>query len=471
MRMRAKFVLVFVATVLMVAGPIVSQAKYVDAAPSVSVEQGSIQQISCATGSNCVGVGQIENGSGWHPFIFETDSNGKSHVVPLTGPVNVTQRVSGVSTGTNVDIDAVSCASSVDCVAGGYFTDANGVPQAFLVEESHGMWKRSQVVASNLNVDSAGSHSTTGPSFVGVTSVSCPRAGDCAVVGNYVDGVGNHLAFLVLEKHKVWGKAKEIGASLDGGSGAQLTVVSCARASNCVAGGTFDDPNGASQAFLVEESSGVWGKAFKVGQRSDAGMSSSINSISCSKNGDCVAGGQEGDKVGKQQAFAVEEVDGVWHHATEVVNKLNAGGIAAVTSVACAEVGSCVAGGYFETSNGYQQAFIVSQNGGVWSKGTSVANQLNVEGRATINSVSCFKVGFCEGGGQYQNRNGGQQAFVVGESHGAWQTATEVAGNLNQGGLASVSSVECTKKNACVAAGEYSPPQGNFKGFVLTGLQ
>jgi hypothetical protein len=465
-----KLIAFFATTALLVAGSVGFQSALVGAAQSTSIEAGSIQQISCAKDGACVGVGEITNGSGWHPFIFEKIGNRASHIEPLKGPVNATQHVDGVSTGFNVYVNAVSCSGPTDCVAGGSYTDTNGIPQPFIVEERGGEWKSTQEIAGNLNVDSEGSQSMTGPPEVSVTSISCSQVTDCVVVGNYVDGVGNNLAFRAVEKQGVWGRAKEVGASLDGGAGAQLTVVSCGSSSDCVAGGSFTDRNGNPRAFLQDERGGVWGNAFAVGGRSDAGgEGSTINSISCVKNGDCVAGGQEEDDAGKQQAFVEEEMGGVWRRAREVAAGLNLGGIAAIESISCSAVGSCVAGGYFETSDGYQQAFVVSQTNGAWSPGKSVAAQLNVEGKATINAVSCVKAGYCEGGGEYQDRNGNRQAFIVDETHGAWQSATEVAGNLNGGGNASVSSVVCMKRFTCTAAGPYLSLQGNIEGFIVTG--
>src|SRR5690242_16865878 len=64
---------------------------------------------------------------------------------------------------------------------------------------------------------------------------------------------------------------------------------------------------------------------------------------------------------------------------------------------------------------------------------------------AEVNSVSCASAGNCAAGGDYTDRGGHDQGFVVGERNGRWGAAIEVPGlaALNVGGFAQVMSVSC----------------------------
>ena len=87
--------------------------------------------------------------------------------------------------------------------------------------------------------------------------------------------------------------------------------------------------SGWAQAFVVDERFGSWGNAIEV-----PGMATLDNhgfakviSVSCASAGNCAAGGRYKDGSGNQ-AFVVDEKNGVWHHAIAgpALAALNAGG-------------------------------------------------------------------------------------------------------------------------------------------------
>jgi len=84
--------------------------------------------------------------------------------------------------------------------------------------------------------------------------------------------------------------------------------------------------------------------------------------VSCSSAGNCSAGGAYEAASSHSEAFVVSEVNGVWGKAEEVPGTaaLNAGGQAAITSVSCSPAGYCSAGGAYLNASGQQQAFVVS---------------------------------------------------------------------------------------------------------------
>ena len=175
------------------------------------------------------------------------------------------------------------------------------------------------------------------------------------------------------EVNGVWGKAEAVPGSiaLNKGNNASVSSVSCASAGNCSAGGFYgvtpatSRSDGTTQAFVASEVNGVWGKAEAVPgiKALNKGGGAEIDSVSCASAGNCSAGGGYAGSR-NSQAFVVGETDGVWGKAETVpgIKALNKGGIAGINSLSCAAPGNCSAGGqYFDTSGRFQ-GFVVSES-------------------------------------------------------------------------------------------------------------
>ncbi len=95
------------------------------------------------------------------------------------------------------------------------------------------------------------------------------------------------------------------------------------------------------------------------------GGSAGVTSVSCAPAGNCAAGGGHRDRGGHHQRFVAVERDGHWGMAIEVpgLGALNAGGNAEITSMSCAPAGTCAAGGDYTDRSGISQGFVVSQTG------------------------------------------------------------------------------------------------------------
>ena len=203
---------------------------------------------------------------------------------------------------------------------------------------------------------------------------------------------------------------------------------------------------------------GVAGSAMLTG-----GRFGSVNSVSCGAPGECAAGGSYKDGPDfDSQAFVVNETNGVWGKAIEVPGtaRPNADDYAKVDSVSCAAAGECAAGGSYINRTGARQAFVVSETNGSWGKAIEVPGTatLNKGGFAELDSVSCVAAGECAAGGSYTNRTGAREAFVVSETNGGWGKAIKVPGTaaVNTGGKAEVNSVSCAASGECIAGGYYT---------------
>jgi hypothetical protein len=397
------------------------------------------------------GVAVASGSNGW----------GTAREVPGTAALNQ---------GGEAGVASVSCAAAGNCSAGGSYTDSSGRIQAFVVSQVGGTWHPAIEVPGTAALNQGG--------VAVVASVSCASAGNCSAGGDYRDGHGLTQAFVVGEAHGTWGKAEQVPglAALNTGGLGLLVSLSCGSAGNCSAGGRYSDSSANSQAYVVSEVNGTWGKAEEVPGLAalNAGGFAAANSVSCGAAGNCSAGGLYTDGSGHTLAFVVSEAHGTWRTATNVpgLAALNTGGSAVTVSVSCASAGNCGAGGGYTDSSGHGQAFVVSEVNGTWRTATRLPGvaALNAGGNAQVTAVSCASAGDCGAVGGYTDGSGHAQAFVASEMNGTWRTAEEVPGlaALNAGGNAAIASVSCASAGHCGAAGRYKDSAHHIQVFVVS---
>ena len=300
----------------------------------------------------------------------------------------------------------------------------------------------------------------------GVTAISCPFADNCSAAGVYTDAAGINQSFVADEVDGGWGDAIEVPGlgALNTGGQAAITSLSCASPGNCAAGGYYDyqpsSDSEVSQAFVVSEVNGVWDSAVPVAVTVNAGDDAQVQSVSCGSAGDCVAGGFYAYDSGLYQAFVVDSSNGTWGAeigVPGVSGGLNMTGFAEVNAVSCSSAGNCSIGGDYADGDFAIQAFVDDETGGTWGTAIAVpgAIDLNAGDEASVDAISCSSPGNCGAGGAYGDAGGNNQAFVVAESGGRWDEATEVGAALNTSGNAAVSTISCTGPGDCSAAGLY----------------
>jgi hypothetical protein len=361
----------------------------------------------------------------------------------------------------------VSCASAGNCSAGGFYASSRTQDQAFVVDETDGTWGIAHEVAAALNKGGEAQ----------ITSVSCAAPGNCSAGGFYASSRTQrgpaYQAFVVDETGGIWGTAHEVAAALNKGGGAQLSSVSCAAPGNCGAGGFYTGIGAVQHAFVVSEAKGVWGTAAKVpGTMYTKHLISAVTSVSCASAGNCSAGGYAPNSAFPDfgEGFVVAETNGVWGRAKEIPG-VAAPNQAAITSVSCASAGNCGVGGSYETESTpgpVDQALVADEAHGTLGPAKEVAVALNKNGFARINSVSCPSAGNCSAGGFYSGAK--LQAFVVGETNGAWGNAEKVPGiaALNTGGDAQITSMSCASPGNCSAGGFYTGSGVTRHAFVVS---
>jgi hypothetical protein len=333
----------------------------------------------------------------------------------------------------------------------------------FVVGETHGTWGKAEQVPGIAALDTG--------NLSWIYSVSCASAGDCGAGGYYTDSAGHAQAFVVDEKNGIWGTAQEVPgtAAFNRGGFARVNSVSCASAGNCSAGGSYSDDNFGEQAFVVNEKNGIWGTAQEVPGTAalNTDDDAAVTGISCTSAGTCGAGGYYGSTGFTTSAFVVNETNGTWGIAQKVPHTPDASrsGGEGFVSMSCTSAGNCGAGGIKLDSSSKFHAFVLNETNGTWSAAHTVRGTSN----GGIGPLSCAAAGNCSAGGDYRQSRHHDEAFVVDETNGTWGSAQEVPGiaALNVGGLASVYDISCASRGHCSAVGNYVNGSGHDEAFVV----
>jgi hypothetical protein len=251
----------------------------------------------------------------------------------------------------NAEVISVSCGAAGSCAAGGYYTDRRHHRQGFVAAERHGRWGPAIGVPGLAALNTGGR--------AGVSSVSCPSAGNCAAAGVYIDRRDQAGGFAVSQRNGHWTTAVYLpGLKPSTDVGVEVDSVSCVRAGGCAAVGTYGEAYGAG--FVSVERHGRWGRAEYLIL---GGRFSGASSVSCAPAGNCAAGGSYSDDTGGiVQGAVVIGRHGRWGGQSDVpgLKALNKGKDAAVTTVTCPPAGRCVAGGVYLDRHGHFQAFVTT---------------------------------------------------------------------------------------------------------------
>lgn len=320
-----------------------------------------LPSVSCASAGNCTAVGGYldnSNNTGQGLLLTETSGTWSSGVAPAL-PANA-------ATDQGAFLTSVSCTSAGNCGAVGVYNDNSAVSQGLLLSETAGSW------ATGTEAPLPANASTTNPG-VSITSVSCSSTGNCSAVGYYDDNntPPKSQGLLLTETAGSW--ATGVEATLPGNATTtapgplySLGSVSCASAGNCSAVGVYTDNSGNGWGLLLTEKAGVWAAGLEAALPANAITSQqfvSLNSVSCPSVGNCVAVGSYNLGQDQSTGLLLTETAGSW--ATGVEATLPANGYptdnVALNSVSCPAVGNCSAVGWYEgNSTGGNQGLLLA---------------------------------------------------------------------------------------------------------------
>jgi hypothetical protein len=415
--------------------------------------------------------------------MFERVTRASAAVLAVAaGPVLAAAPAAAVSAplggSTYGQIDSISCASAGNCAAVGNMNPPSQ-KVLFVVNEKRGVWGTAEAVP--------GLAALLGrkPSEAVFSDVSCSSAGNCGAAGFYFPAANVSRAFVVSEKKGVWGKAKQIPDPAPASKYAQIQSISCPSAGNCGAGGFYtpnaQGPFNNTEAFVVSQKNGVWGKAEEVPgtARLNTGSSGEFTQVACTSAGNCLGVGSY-DGPNGFEPFAVTQKHGRWGSARTFPRLIarNTGGDAGINSVACTSAGNCTGVGFYYNGNGQDVVFAISQKHGTWGAITPIPGMAALRpsgiGQSNVTSLSCFSAGNCTAGGVYGDPNDPElsQPFVVTEKHGVWGNAQVLPGVATLSAntmIATLGAVICPSAGNCSADGGYdTSAEGAGEAFVST---
>jgi hypothetical protein len=312
-----------------------------------------VGSVSCASAGNCAAVGDYADSANHSQAFVVSESAGTwGNAIELPG-------TAALNTGGDAQVHAVSCRSAGNCAAGGSYTDGTGQVLPFVASESAGTWGAAIEVPGMATLNKGGAI---------VDAVSCGSAGNCVAGGSYTDAAHQSQAFVVSQSAGTWHTAIELPgtAALNTGGDAQASVVSCGSAGNCAAGGSYSPSDGPEdlQPFVASESDGTWHTAIEVPGIAALNINGAgfVNGLSCPSAGNCALVG--GYDNGHLLPFVASESGGTWGSAIEVPGTaaLNQGRQARLYSVSCGAAGNCATGGSYYDGSGHYQAFVANES-------------------------------------------------------------------------------------------------------------
>jgi hypothetical protein len=417
--------------------------------------------VSCPSTGNCTAGGSYFQSGGNSQIFVISERNGRwgnAEELPGLGALN---------TKGDGELAGVSCASPGDCVAAGSYLGSAG-QAGYVAVQKGGRWGQ----AENIPGLSALS---TGEATVG--SVSCGSPGNCVVGGRYLDGSDQFQAFVATMSNGHWATATEVPgtAALNAGGSAQVTDITCRKAGDCSAAGSYRPSTTTTSGFVVTETNGHWGNAIQIpGLASlNAGGSAAPVTMSCASPGNCVTGGSYRDAASHTQAFLAAQKNGHWNKAAQArgTGALNAGGSAQVTAMSCPSAGNCAAAGVYEATTDHFGLFVITERNGSWGQAAVLPGILshNKGSSTQVYSLACTSVGNCSAGGYYENAAFREFAFVITESGGRWGSVIEVPGlaSLSPGGDSGVTQLSCPAAGHCVGVGYGSSAAHMDEAFYL----
>jgi len=399
-----------VATVPVGAEPNFGGVRYLTALPGSSlVDVAPFGSLSCVS-TSCAAAGAAQNAVsqvGAKAAVVESSSGVWAGAQAITLPGD--HVAPNGSDGFSDALLSVTCWQVGDCVAVGQYGVSKNfglifgqhtVPTPMVATETNGTWASAVAISLPTAVDTEGT----------LSSVSCPSAGNCTAVGNYItidESTGNftYHSLVVTESAGTW--ATGVTGPDIAGSSFQIPIsISCTDANDCTyvvesRVGTTD------RSYSVSEIAGTWGSP--VAFTAPAGKMYEATSVSCATSTGCVSVGWTATNshnlengVATIPAFSLEHA-GSWSPVGQLPQPMlspltNGGGF---FSVNCPSATECVAVGtaFLAPSGNFAEPMAATLSNDRWSSiGLVQAPLLAGSARATnssLLSVSCTATTNC----------------------------------------------------------------------------
>jgi hypothetical protein len=385
--------------------------------------ESRLQAVSCASSTACTAVGSYVERSGVTRTLAER-WNGTTWSVQISAdPVGARSSV----------LNGVACASTSACTAVGSYVDSSGVTRTLAESWNGTTW-------SLLSPNAPGRSSQ----FLGV---ACPEAESCVAVGDYVEASGTTKS--LVERHTLL-TAWETQTSVDpsGSTSTSLKGISCVRASDCTAVGTYTERSGVGKTLAEHWSGRAWSTL--TTPNPSGARASTVTAVSCPRASACSAVGSyetEGRTLNLAEVWNGRE----WTIQTspnQTGSRSNS-----FTSVSCSgATTTCKAGSNYTKASGSGRA-IYHPEAGAWTADTIGKSTDSLSGIACVSATACIATG-----GERRPETTLTKPFVARWDGSAW-TREEVAMPRSVE-VAALPAISCPSTTFCVAAGYVTTPAG-----------
>ncbi len=310
-------------------------------------------------------------------------------------------------------MNAISCAATGGCAAGGNFADRTSNVRPFVVSETKGRWGKA--IEVRLPVSCVVPNVVGKP--IGVAKKEL-NAADCGV-GKVTYVHSTTRKGRVLAQHPKPGKHLRVGTriALTASKGKKPKPPKPPKP-------TPTTPQSSMPAKTHWRSTSA---TLPANAATGEYLAVSVSSVSCASPGNCTAVGSYDNDAGDQEGLLLTEKAGHWATGVEAKLPANAGPVQSVrlSSVSCASAGNCTAvGGYLNGSGGIYgeggySGLLLTEKAGHWARGVEAPLPANAEADlgTFLAAVSCPSAKNCTAVGSYQD---GYSGLLLTEKAGHW---------------------------------------------------
>ncbi len=255
-------------------------------APPGSLQQWSLDGVSCTSGTACTAVGSLLYGDQlatlaerWDGTTWAIQTTPNPNAGPFTGASYTT-------------FDAVSCTSATACTAVGQFPNSAGT-EVTLAEAWNG---------SSWSIQTT--PNPTGATFSILTGVSCTTTTACTAVGYFKNGKGIEVPLAEVWKGTGW--SIQTTSNPTGMTSSALTGVSCTATNACTAVGYAANSAGTSVTLAERWNGTSW--SVQATPNPTGSKYTALVGVSCSSASACAATG--GAAVAHHAAMLLERWNG-----------------------------------------------------------------------------------------------------------------------------------------------------------------
>ncbi len=322
----------------------------------------------------------------------------------------------------------VSCTAASFCMAVGTFVGSGDVQQALAETWNGHGWTRLTPLSPGVQLNY-------------LAGVDCTSSSNCVAVGGFDTVLGQRQALAERWNGSTWTQLNAVDPELND----QLTAVSCAKATRCMAVGTSSMPTRVHT--LAEQWNGT---TWTVPATPDPGSTHPVqqfnylSAISCPSATACVAVGYYNKRLPSgKRPLAIAWNGNSWQLLR------TSGQNGQFASVSCRSGSQCLAVGADTNGLGLPTRPLAQQwNGHTWAQRWPAGTGQGTGGH--LDAVACAGAASCQATGGFSTSVGQVLAFAESWNGSSWHRVTTPSPSP---ALSELYSIDCTRATACLAVG------------------